>query len=342
MLIKQIERSKGCGLTVDLFESETIHPMMECSNRWKTVDIEMGNPMVGDDMLAVLDGVHGKVPMLRRLTCWDSSNATSCTAFQVAPNLSSVVIHGKHGEGLQLPWAQLTSLHQQIPQINNLSLLRSARNLVTLSLTESDIPLPLSVERPELIVELPLLRSLYIKDGEFLNFLVLPALENIYILKSTSSLASLVDRSRCRLRTISNNDPNLEFIPVLIRSPMLRELCLELAPENLEPLISYLTIHSDSNNTGFRPPCPELDALTLCNGLNEHACSLLVQMVESRLHSTACSSLSICRVFDMFSSKLVRHAGKTLDELRARGAVAEWLPEKAAKQKLLQWVQEYP
>jgi hypothetical protein len=128
----------------------------------------------------------------------------------------------------------------------------------------------------------------------------------------------------------------------LIRSPMLRELCLELAPENLEPLISYLTIHSDSNNTAFRPPCPELDALTLCNGLNEHACSLLVQMVESRLHSTACSSLSICRVFDTHSSKLVRHASKTLEELRARGAAAEWLLGKAASQKVRQWVEEYP
>ncbi|KAJ7871230.1 hypothetical protein B0H14DRAFT_225257 [Mycena olivaceomarginata] len=346
MLIEQIKRSKGCSLTAVLFESKTLLTLMNFSSRWETVDIQMGNPRVGDDMLTVLDGslVHGKVPMLRRLTCWNSSSATSCTAFQVAPNLSTVLIHGKHGKRLQLPWAQLTRLRQQIPKIKNLSLLGSARNLVALSLTNNDTRLPFSVPPPELIVELPLLRSLYIEKGEFLNFLVLPALENIYIQKCTYPIISLIDRSRCRLRTISNTfDPTFEIVPVLIRSPTLREIRLRLAPEHLEPLMSYLTIRStDSNNTGFRPPCPELDAITLCDGLNEHACSLLVQMVESRLHSTACSSLSICRVFDTHSSKLVRHASKTLEELRARGAAAEWLLENAAKQKVRQWVEEYP
>jgi hypothetical protein len=160
MFIEQIKRSKGCSLTAVLFESKTLLKLMDFSSRWETVDIHMGNPRVGDDMLTALDGslVHGKVPMLRRLTCWNSSSATSCAAFQVAPNLSTVLIHGKHGKRLQLPWAQLTRLRQQIPKIKNLSLLGSARNLVALSLTEPDIPLPLSVGQPELIVEFPLLR----------------------------------------------------------------------------------------------------------------------------------------------------------------------------------------
>jgi hypothetical protein len=67
-------------------------------------------------------------------------------------------------------------------------------------------------------------------------------------------------------------------------------------------------------------------------------------MVESRLHSAACSSLSICRVFelDLHPSKLVRHARETLDALRARGAAAEWLSAGAANVQLFNWAKEYP
>jgi hypothetical protein len=111
MLIEQIKRSKGCSLIADLFESKTLLTLMNFSSRWQTVYTQIGNIMVGDDMLTVLDGglIHGKV---RRLMCWDSSSAASCAAFQIAPKLSTILLYEKYGEGLQLPWAaaQLTRL----------------------------------------------------------------------------------------------------------------------------------------------------------------------------------------------------------------------------------------
>jgi hypothetical protein len=95
MFIEQIKRSKGCSLTADLFESKTLLTLMNFSSRWQTVYTQIGNLMVGDDMLIVLDGglVHGKVPMLRRLMCWDNSSATSCAAFQAAPKLSTILLY---------------------------------------------------------------------------------------------------------------------------------------------------------------------------------------------------------------------------------------------------------
>ncbi|KAJ7360824.1 hypothetical protein DFH08DRAFT_732322 [Mycena albidolilacea] len=339
LLTEQLKRSKGCGLTVRLVYSETaaLNPLVACSSRWETVDIQMGVNMV-----AILEHIHGKVPMLRRLKCSDSTGIGPCTAFQIAPNLSSVLLNGK--PSLRLPWTQLKRLRQRISQIADFSQLGSARNLVELSLTNS-VPLTLSLAQarglPESILEFPVLRLLYVEDGDFLNFLVLPALEDIYISRCPPPLTSLIDRSLCRLRKITSIDPNVEIVPVLDRAPTLLEIRVRLTVDELEHLVSYLTIPLDSE-IASRPPCPELRAISFCNALNEDQSMLLVQMVESRRHSAACSGLSTCRIFDVVQSKIAGHAGKMLDALRDRGTDAEWLPEKSARRKLIEWVDEYP
>ncbi|KAF7347142.1 hypothetical protein MVEN_01468600 [Mycena venus] len=341
VLMSQLERSKGCGLTIRLIYSETeaLDPLIDCSTHWETVDIEMGV-----NMLPLLDRVYGKVPMLRHLKCRDSTGVGSCTSFQIAPNLSTVIINGK--AMLRLPWMQLTRLRQRVPSIDDLTQLGSARNLVELSLTNT-VSLSLSLARarelPEaVILELPLLRVLYIEDGEFLNFLLLPALENIYISKRPSSLAAFIDRSMCRLRKFTIIDPDVStVIRVLDCASTVIELRLQLTTKHPGPFVSYLTVPS-SFNADSRPPCPELRSLSLCtNVLDDHQSSQVVRMVESRLHSSACSSLSICRILDLENSKLVDYAYKTLDELRGGGIDAEWLPEKSARRRLIDWREEY-
>jgi hypothetical protein len=339
LLTEQLKRSKECGLTVRLVYSETaaLNPLVACSSRWETVDIQMGVNMV-----AILEHVRGKVPMLRRLKCSDSTGVGPCTAFQIAPNLSSVLLNGK--PSLRLPWTQLKRLRQRVSHIADFSQLGSARNLVELSLTNS-VPLTLSLAQarglPESILEFPVLRLLYVEDGDFLNFLVLPALEDIYISRCLPPVTSLIDRSLCRLRKITSLDPNVEIVPVLDRAPTLLEIRVRLTVDEVEHLVSYLTIPSDSE-IASRPPCPELRAISFCNALNEDQSMLLVQMVESRRHSAACSGLSTCRIFDVVQSRIAGHAGKMLDALRDRGTDAEWLPEKSARRKLIEWVDEYP
>ncbi|KAJ7236055.1 hypothetical protein B0H12DRAFT_131581 [Mycena haematopus] len=288
LLTAQLRLSKGCGLTIHTFYSdiEALHSLVDCSDRWEVVNIQMGVKT-----LATLDRVHGKVPMLRELRCSDCTSVGSCTAFQIAPNLSSVNITGT--ASLQLPWAQLTKLRQEIPEVDGLSQLGSARNLVELSLThwvEPSLALARTNGLSELL-EFPHLRLLYIDDGEFLDFLVLPALEDIHIARHTQPLASLIDRSLCRLRKLTTYiDMNFDIIPVLERAPTLLKIEIYKDPD-LERLLSYLTIPPDSD-IDFRPPCPELHTLLYYYDLNEHQSILLAQMIESRLRSSACSNLS--------------------------------------------------
>ncbi|KAF8215589.1 hypothetical protein K438DRAFT_1954307 [Mycena galopus ATCC 62051] len=99
LLRVQLDHSKGCGLTIRLIYSEidALDPLVDCSSRWEIVDIQMGPQTV-----AILDRVHGKVPILRKLKCSDGTGVGSCAAFEIAPNLSSVTIIGK--APLRLPW----------------------------------------------------------------------------------------------------------------------------------------------------------------------------------------------------------------------------------------------
>ncbi|KAF7341010.1 hypothetical protein MSAN_02086500 [Mycena sanguinolenta] len=291
LLMTQLDLAKGCGLTIRLIYSETeaVDPLIACCRRWETVDIQMGVKT-----LAILERVHGKLPMLRDLKCSDSTGVGFCAAFEIAPNLSSATIVGK--ASLRLPWPQLARLSQRIPQIEGLSQLGSACNLVELSLTNS-VPLSLALARTdglsELILKFPLLRRLYIEDGEFLDFLVLPALEDLHISRHAMSLISLIDRSSCSLQKIISFDSEVDVIPIFVGAPTLHEIRLVVRSDpDLERLLSYLTIHSDSD-IDFRPPCPELRAFAVYRDLNEHQSMLLAHMVESRLRSRACSNLII-------------------------------------------------
>ncbi|KAJ6457234.1 hypothetical protein C8R45DRAFT_564575, partial [Mycena sanguinolenta] len=291
LLMAQLDLAKGCGLTICLIYSETqvFDLLLACCSRWGSVDFDMDAKM-----LAILERVRGKLPMLRDLKCSGATGVGCCTVFENAPNLSSVTICGT--ASLRLPWQQLTRLSQRIPQIDGLTQLGSARNLVKLSLT-NPVPLSLVSARAsglssELILEFPLLRRLYIEDGEFLDFLVLPILEDIHICRRAMSLTSLIDRSSCRLQTITSLD-EIEVIPVLDRAPTLREIRLVVRSDpDRERLLSYLTIPSDPG-IDFQPPCPELRAIAVYRDLNKHQSTLLAQMVESRLRSSACSSLTI-------------------------------------------------
>ncbi|KAJ7886910.1 hypothetical protein B0H13DRAFT_2043533, partial [Mycena leptocephala] len=265
VLMEQLQRSKGSRLTIRLIYSDTaaLGPLVDCSSRWETVDIQMGV-----NMLPILDRIHGKVPMLRQLKYTDSTGVGSSRAFEIAPNLSSVILNGK--ASLRLPWTQLSRLRQRIPKIDDLNQLGSARNIVELSLTNSISPalaLARTLGLTESMLEFPHLRVLYIEDGEFLDYLVLPSLEDISISRSPSSL--------CRLRKLTSIDPLGKVLPILDHAVTLLEMRLMLSnTAQSPPFLPYHTFRSQ--------------------------CSLFVQMVESRLLSAACPNLSSpCRGTDV-------------------------------------------
>ncbi|KAJ6601014.1 hypothetical protein DFH09DRAFT_1270882 [Mycena vulgaris] len=337
-----LERSKARGLTIQLnrfdADTEAIASVVECSSRWETVDLE-GLHVHASPLLA---RIHGKLPMLRELKYQHSLGVGSSRgpgAFQIAPKLSSVTVTGR--ASLQLPWSQITRLRQSIPKIDGLNHLASIRNLVELSLT-GQIPTSLSSARsrgpPEAsIAEFPCLRVLFIDDGEFLDFLVLPMLEDIWISRRATSLASLIDRSSCRLRKFSilEHFPSQGVLSILDRTPTLLEMRL-LISDDVDSLIAHLTIPHDTDNH-FRPPCPDLRSISLCNVDLRPDYDLLGEMIESRIDRTICANLSLS-ILD-YASHLSAHKLAGLERLRARGTDGGWL---APAESLDSWKTSYP
>ncbi|KAJ7144766.1 hypothetical protein C8R43DRAFT_840968, partial [Mycena crocata] len=220
LVIAQLKRSEPRGLAIHLVHSyiDAIVPLVAWSCRWETLNLQIGHRM-----LPFLSDIRGNVPMLRHLKYGDSTGVGCLNAFEVAPRLSSVVLTGK--ASLSLPWIQIKRLRQRIPtNLESLQQLGSARNLVKLSLNNYvSFGLPPSARQ-----EFPSLRVMYLEDGNFLNFLILPALEDIYICKNLGFLIPLITRSSCRLRKFTAEDgcSHEDVVSVMKRSPTLRELRL--------------------------------------------------------------------------------------------------------------------
>ncbi|KAJ6448037.1 hypothetical protein C8R47DRAFT_427694 [Mycena vitilis] len=339
ILMAHLQRSKGCGLHIELIYSDTeaLRHLVDHCTRWETVDIRMGV-----DMLPILEAVHGNLPVLRQLKYTDDTGVGVCQAFEVAPRLSSVIIHGK-ASLLRLPLAQLTRFRERIPKIDNLGRLGCARNLVELSLTNS-VSTPLALARTggqptaALILEFPRLRVLYVEDGEFLDFLLLPMLEDINVSKTFSRLTSLIDRSSCNLRRITIGVWQPGIAPILDRAPNLLEIRVV---DDAEGLITVLTPPQPGST--LQPCCPKLISVSVFSFStdSERLASLLAQMVESRLRSVACSNISRCTVLDL-RLKTDNFAPEALQKIRNLGTDAKWLPDKIAKHGLLDWRNEYP
>ncbi|KAJ6601029.1 hypothetical protein DFH09DRAFT_554672 [Mycena vulgaris] len=346
-----LERSKACGLTIRLLnhrDTQAISPLLDCSSRWETAHLH-----IGIDMLPMLNSVRGKVPMLRELTYGGIMGGGSCTAFQIAPKLSCVTI--TDGAPLDLlPWPQLRRLRREglfpsyhplpgpSPDVNRLNQLAFARNLVELSLT-GVFPKALSSVRPRpSMVELTCLRALCIDDGDFLEFFVLPVLEDICVSHRPAPIASFIDRSSCNLRkfTIQSHCPVRDLLSILDCTPSLLEIRL-VALAGIDLLLAHLTIPSNAA-TDFRPPCPELRSLSLCNINTQHECSLVVNMMESRMDRTICSPLSLT-ILNLAHPRLNIRELDALEKLHARGASVEWLTSaQRARYRMESWAKEYP
>ncbi|KAJ7439945.1 hypothetical protein FB451DRAFT_142534 [Mycena latifolia] len=340
ILQAHLERSGACGLTIRLIYSDSdmkaMGSIIDCSSRWESADIQMGT-----NILPILERIRSKVPMLRHLKYGDSTDVESCTAFQIAPKLSSVVITGTGKPPLHLPWAQITHLRQRIPNVDGLSQLATARNVVELTLTNLvSLTLSLALARGLLeapILELPCLRTLFVDDGEFLNFLVLPALEDIYLSHRTWTLVSLIERSACLLRRFTTEEqcgfPDL--FPILHHTPAL--LDLRLMPLESDFLLSRLTIAPPEP----RLLCPNLRSISLCNITSQNQCASVVEMVESRRASAECANPSLS-ILNLSNTELNAHELDALRRLRSEGAEVEWLPAKPARRRLIDWQGGYP
>ncbi|KAJ7511692.1 hypothetical protein B0H11DRAFT_1844635, partial [Mycena galericulata] len=293
----QLERSNPQPLTINFTSTgakndiEVFKLLLASSARWRIVYLSPEYPAL--NCLTSSDNIQRPLPELRTLVFTTSSRGPICKAFESAPKLTNVVLRGKTHRAL-LPFPQLTRLRLRLHSFESPDSLRLARNLIQLTLI-----MPIGWDEPSALpdpVELPQLRMLYLDDGRYLESLLLPALEDIYIMEHGKLLPGFIERSSCQLKklTILKKDPHvvpslgrtesaLDIIPILDLAPTLLELRLGPILQT-DDFIRYLIIPAADGGPIPPPVCPQLRHLSLWN-ISENDYPLALKLVDSRRKS---------------------------------------------------------
>ncbi|KAK7055771.1 hypothetical protein R3P38DRAFT_2499383 [Favolaschia claudopus] len=337
MIKAQLDRSLPHPLTVELGFSDKgrVELLIACSSRWEAADIEMRG-LMGPALAAV----QGQLPLLRRLKYHDNNGFRLFGAFSSAPVLRDVSLSGR--ASVVLPWSQVKRLNLKLLDSTILNPLEEAQNIEELSVTGR----PLGQLPSPGAMELSCLRKLLIKNGVFLDSLILPALNDLYVSMDLTSVPSLIHRSNCHLTRFTTDVQcmSADILTILELTPSLVDLRIS-AIQDVKVLLSRLTINNSSSElTAYtRPLVPALRALVVTNVSDPSACTQLVAMMESRRASTpVCAEVSLC-VFDFIKwSALGLYATDTRDKLRGMGFNVEWLTGPQAMDRYRSWRPGYP
>ncbi|KAJ7093273.1 hypothetical protein B0H15DRAFT_831872, partial [Mycena belliarum] len=333
MLEVHLARSLPHLLTVEIGFPDTpsLRLLLASSKRWETADVDMPWLPFIEDMLHA----HWQFPALRRLKYNDKSGQHALKAFSIAPALRDVVLSGN--ASLELPWAQLERLSMKFSATIGLAELRTAKNLVELTIMGRPYPV-----EPCADLELPHLRTLLIKDGKFLPSLVLPALEDLYISVDISSVPAFIERSGCPLTRFTTDVQckSGDVLAILERAPGLVDACIS-GLQDAHHLLTQLTVPRDLC-TYERPVAPALRALVLSNIRDAATCAQVVAMMESRRASAACSTLSLCVLDFLVQWGINPESLQTLAVLRDKGFEVEWLNGSRSMERYRGWRSRFP
>ncbi|KAJ7261949.1 hypothetical protein C8J57DRAFT_1134179 [Mycena rebaudengoi] len=178
---------------------ETIAPY---SSQWTSLDLNAGfRPVVFP-----VGAIHTPLLSLKTLQIqvhqWPIGDPTSITAFVDAPQLREIHLVRMSLSQISLPWIQITHLtlsYQSLPQI--FEILQQTPNLEDLTVSLDD----------RQIVQispftLPHLRHVKLSSARILDYLILPALHSLELMRvraaDRASVQSLVQRSECVVRAL--------------------------------------------------------------------------------------------------------------------------------------------
>ncbi|KAJ6511948.1 hypothetical protein C8R47DRAFT_1314038 [Mycena vitilis] len=339
VVVTHLENSKSSPLTVNIRSSD--HPALELlvqhSERWEIAHIGMRSRKAA----AVLEPIHNRLPLLRRLEYRDGvMRARPLRVFEKAPRLLQASV-GTVGTVI-LPWVQLKRLSLE----DNVNVLQPGTNLVELTLAIVHHP---HRDTPEPLV-LPHLRKLLVRQEELLGSLTCPALDDLFLgngrpMSRSKALIPFLVRSACPLRKFTSEFEGLvdvNVISILNLLPTLIELRLiRMMMWVLTKLISHLVI--PPNDTTFRPVAPALRAIALSDITDPLTCETLIGMIASR-RSSQCPILSLCVLnFNGKPRRLPACASSTTTILRTVHQVeVKWLTAEAANAKMRSWELDYP
>ncbi|KAJ7093279.1 hypothetical protein B0H15DRAFT_155235 [Mycena belliarum] len=314
MLEVHLARSLPHLLTVKIGSRDTpsLRLLLASSTRWETADVSILRRRM---MEKLLQDAHGQFPALRRLTYYDITGRDDLGAFSIAPALRDAALSG---DALpELPWAQLERLSMRFSAAISLAGLRTAKNLVELTIMSCPV-------KPHADVELPHLRTLFIDDETVLPWLILPALEDLYMSVGIFSVPAFIERSGCALTRFTTDVEcqSRDIIAILKCTPALVEARMT-GLQDPRRLLTKLTVPPELS-THEPPIAPVLRALGLSNIQHSTTCAEVVAMMESRRASAACPTLSLCVLDIPVQHWISTEALQTFEVLRDKGFEVEW------------------
>ncbi|KAJ7460316.1 hypothetical protein FB451DRAFT_1270975 [Mycena latifolia] len=282
----QLVRSGNAPLDVFIrFTYNSFHPFLTTlvrhCGRWRTIQLYFAGTWPG---LKAFDAL-GPLPLLKklRLSGLDVFHLKNFDFFKAAPNLRKVVLSDLGELSIQLPWAQLTSYKatyfHQSPHFRNIS--ASANTLI-----ECDIDFgygfsPKTAWEGDTLT-LPRLRRLVTTADVFLDCLVAPLVQDLYVRGTIAHLLPFLHSSACVstwLTLFMCDAAASDIILILQNTTSITDLRVDLLgpPPALNELISVLEIRPQ-----LSPLCPNLTSLSWGDRNNYLDTAAFVDMVESR------------------------------------------------------------
>ncbi|KAJ7648300.1 hypothetical protein DFH06DRAFT_574683 [Mycena polygramma] len=277
------------GPQVELFTFLAQH-----SSRWE--ELSLGSAVY---LVPVLASVRDCLPSLRRayihgvLQDNQAGSSQSCDYFRQAPCLVDISILNHHRFiTFDLPIHNLTHYRFICPWPMHQGVLTMAKNLVEahIRLDHDDGPWQESGE----IIELALLRRLYVSHPKILDYLRTPHLEDFSVTfldeevwHLPTCLTSLVSRSLCPLRLLclAGEHANCTPIEILDRIPSLTDLQIIIDGHDTADSVNSLLLSLTPNAAGGHTVAPRLRAISFagdCRQFGQSGTTLYCNMIESR------------------------------------------------------------
>jgi hypothetical protein len=281
------------------------------------------------DVLPIIAHLHDRIPLLRKLWLEFSEDENLAVredidSFCVAPALRDVSLPLQDPKlTVHFPAHRLTRYELNGSWEHHIAILKVATHLIEARICVHE---ETSLPAPGVIIELCDLRRLHVSQADILNFLRLPALQELgfYLGDSgfdvTPHIDLIVERSSCILRRLCvEGVPIANTVTGILRNHQaIVELVVILLDDGssieADTLITDLSGH---NVEGVFNVAPQLNGVFFgCQNDNSFDCKLYHDMLLSRWKAGALKSAVL--IFDS-ESGLESSINQSLDDLRADG-----------------------
>ncbi|KAJ7765086.1 hypothetical protein DFH07DRAFT_1059018 [Mycena maculata] len=292
--------------------------LVQESSRWQLADLR-----IGYDEPFILNSVRGRVPLLRSLRIEPPLLNDFYACFASAPLRHLTISNAS--PSLALPWSELISYDGTGPAVQTLRILKKTSKLLQCRLQvfacreASTLP----------HVLIPRLRKIYVQDAQILGWLVLPALEELFLLHDCVGLVlSLVRRSSCnldKLFTFEGHTPGA-VAQILAHCSSITELGMQVGWDDAAAL--SVLLYRLTPRGGSYAPClaPNLTAISFAGCITAHDVTFtqMVDMVAARwlmYADGACQRLKFLGLFmdDVCLNPALRQSFGRLEMFRREG-----------------------